>query len=316
MRIRLAAILLILSTLFTPSARAHWEEHDVNGQYMFGYAGTGDNLSLYMPEIESNRIPTNVQSIAVRAATDNLGAKLSYLKGRHQRAILVLDDLLFRNDPSLNTACGDFAYRPRLDFKTKFDNWLNLNRSYVTEEYVAVLVINSEVNNRCISFGSMDAVTQYVESKVPSIPTAAGYSGGGVSKDLPEAIPAALDGIIFFMYQVFDPRTDVAYQAGLNHLKSKMTPEQRLILVPDGYYDSGHMALGWPKWYLGYAALNYMNLALNDPKVVGLVIFIWPSFDEFGEHKLGTRDLPQSVRDRHRMVGCGLKIQNLLVPCE
>jgi hypothetical protein len=53
-----------------------------------------------------------------------------------------------------------------------------------------------------------------------------------------------------------------------------------------------------------------MNLALNDPKVVGLAIFLWPGFDELKEYKLGTRDLPQIVRDKHRQVGCGLRIQS------
>jgi hypothetical protein len=95
-----------------------------------------------------------------------------------------------------------------------------------------------------------------------------------------------------------------------------MTPEQRLILVPDGYYDSSHVADGWPKWYLGTLALNYAQLALADPKVVGLVFFIWPSFTEFGETKLGVRDLPQSVRARHREAACLLGIENPFVtPC-
>jgi hypothetical protein len=92
-----------------------------------------------------------------------------------------------------------------------------------------------------------------------------------------------------------------------------MTPGQRLVLVPDGYYDSVHASDGWPKWYLGHLAVNYARLAQSDAKVVGLVFFRWPGFFEFGETKLGVRDMPQSVRDRHREAACALKISNPFV---
>lgn len=310
MKRRSLILILLLPVLLGQSVSAHWEEHDVNGQYMFGYASVGEDPARYLTEVEDNHIPTNIQSLAVNRAIDDVRAKLSYLKAHGQRAILVLDSLLFLNDPELNTPCGMNAWRNRLDFKAKFDNWLNLNRDFITPEYVSVLVVMSEMNNRCVSYGALDTVTQYVTSKLPSIPVIAGYDGTNGAGPLPESIPPSLSGVLFFKYRVFDPKNDPAYQEAFNRLKSKLTPEQRILLIPDGYYDSSYEAMGWPKWYLGYVALNYMNLALSDPKVVGLAIFLWPGFQEFGEYKLGARDLPQSVRDKHRQVGCGLKIQS------
>lgn len=305
-------IALLTLMLLTSTASAYWEEHDLNGQYMFGYAGVEENLALYLPEIESNHIPTNVQTLVAKNASDNLSSQLDYLRAHGQRAVLILDNLLFINDPSLPTPCGAGSWRNRFDYKAKFDNWMKINGSYLNADYVAVLVIHSEINNHCISFDSLDQVTQYVKSKIPAIPTLAGYGRSVGAAPMPDAIPAALAGVAFFKYRIFDPQTDSDYQAELNGLKAKLTPEQRIILVPDGFYDSGHAALGWPKWYLGYVALNYMSLALNDPKVVGLVFFRWPSFPEAGETKLGTRDLPQSVRDRQMQASCGLKIQSPL----
>ncbi|HEV2915334.1 MAG TPA: hypothetical protein VGX92_18790 [Pyrinomonadaceae bacterium] len=305
----LGAVLLILALCVT-NADAYWEEHNEEGKYLYGYAGVDDNLSFHLSEIESNHISTNVVSVDVDTAADDLTDKLAFLKSHGQRAIVVLDKILFINDPRLNTPCGSFAYRHRLDFKAKFDNWLSINSAHITPEFVAALAVNTEINNRCISYDSLNMVTQYVKTRLPLIPSLAGYGRGAGSAPLPDKIPEALAGVIFFMYRIFDPRTDSAYQIEFQALKSKLTPEQRLILVPDGFYDSGHAALGWPKWYLGYVALNYMRLALNDPKVVGLVLFLWPGFEEFGEQKLGTRELPQAVRDRHREVGCGLNIQS------
>lgn len=313
-RISTVILLLILSV---SQVSAHWEEHDLFDQYLFGYAGLDHDLFTFIPDIESNNIPTNVQMITVNTATDDVGAKVNFLNSHGQRAIVVLDNLLFRTDSTLNTPCGVNAWRHRLDFKTKFDNWLTLNAAHIVREKVAILVVNTEVNNRCISFTSLDAVAQYVGAKTPSIPVIAAYDGSNGAQPLPEAIPSSLAGLGFYRYHVLDPRTEATYQSHLNHLKSRMAPEQRLILVPESFYDSFHAAARWPKWYLGVLALNYAQLALSETKVVGLVFFRWSTWEEFGETKIGAVDLPQSVRDRHREAACMLKISNPFVaPCQ
>ena len=308
---------LIMIWILASTTNAQWEEHDLNGQYLFGYAGIGyvneeGVPSLRLSEIESHGIPTNVQTLEVNTAADNLSARILQLQAYGQRAVLVLDNLLFKNVPTLNTPCGDFSWRHRLDFQPKFDNWLAINSAHLNPDTVALLVINTEVNNRCISHVSVDMVTQYVKSKLPGIPTIAGYGRSTGAAPLPDIVPASLAGVAFFKYRTFDPRTDAAYQAEFNELKSKLTAEQRIILVPDGFYDSGHAAMGWPKWYLGYLALNYMNLALHDPKVAGIVMFLWSGFTDVNGRVLGTRELPLGVLDKHRQVGCGLRIQSPL----
>jgi hypothetical protein len=305
--------IFLLTFVLVSQARAHWEEHDLAGQYFFGYAGVEENLSTYIAEIEANNIPSNAQTVVVASASDDLRPRLAFLKSHGQRAIVILDGLLFRPDSALNTPCGANAWRIRLDFKAKFDNWLTLNAQSIVPETVAILVVNTEVNNRCISAASLDEATQYVNSRLPALPTIAGYDGTRGAQPLPETIPASLAGVAFYRYHVLDPRTETTYQNFLNHLKARMTPAQRLLLVPDGFYDSFHVADGWPKWYLGILALNYAQLAFNDPKVVGLVFFRWAGFFEFGETKLGVRDLPQGVRDRHREAACILRITNPFV---
>lgn len=307
---------IVFLCLCVSQVNAHWEERDLLGQYMFGYSGVELDLARFMGEIEGSNIPTNVQLISVNAATDDIGPKLNFLNARGQRAIVVLDNLLFKQDSKINTPCGANAWRYRLDFKLKFDNWLALNAANVVREKVAILVVNTEVNNRCISFASLDEVAQYVGSRTPSIPAIAAYDGTNGAQPLPQAIPSSLAGIGFYRYHTLDPRTDPTYQTQLNHLKSRMTPAQRLILVPESFYDSFHEADGWPKWYLGVVALNYARLALADPKVVGLLFFRWSAWEEFGEMKLGAVNLPQGVRDRHREAACMLKITNPFVtPC-
>ena len=307
-------VTIFLSTFVLVSqASAHWEEHDLAGKYFFGYAGVEENLTTYILEIEANNIPSNAQTVVVASAADDLRPRLSFLKSRGQRAIIILDSLLFRPDSTLSTPCGTNAWRSRLDYIAKFDNWLALNAQSLVPDTVAILVVNTEVNNRCISAASLDEVTRYVASRLPALPTIAGYDGTRGAQPLPQTIPASLAGIAFYRYHVLDPRTETTYQSNLSYLKARLTPAQRILLVPDGFYDSFHVQDGWPKWYLGVLALNYAQLALNDPKVVGLTFFRWPGFFEFGETKLGVRDLPQSVRDRHREAACTLRVTNPFV---
>lgn len=304
--------LLLLLALVT-QAGAHWEEHDLMGQYLFGYAGVEDDLAAFVGEVERNNIPANAQTVVVGSAADDLGPRLAFLNSRGQRAVVILDGLLFKQDPALSTPCGQNAWRARFDYKAKFDNWRALNAQSLVTEKVAMLIVNTEINNRCVSAASLDEVAQYVGSRLPALPTVAGYDGTRGAQPLPETIPASLAGVAFYRYHVLDPRTEATYQADLAHLKARMTPEQRLVLVPDGFYDSFHAADGWPKWYMGVLALNYAKLAAADEKIVGLVFFRWPGFFEFGEMKMGVRDLPQSVRDRHREAACSLRLTNPFV---
>lgn len=315
-RLMRVLVMFLLLCVLTRQVSAHWEDHDLRGQYMFGYAGVEEDLLTYISEIELNNIPANVETVVVTSASDDLRSRLAFLNSRGQRGVVILDSLLFRPDATLNTPCGANAWRIRLDFMAKFDNWFALNAQALVPANVAFLVVNTEVNNRCVSAGSVDQAAQYVSSRLPLLPTVAGYDATRGAQPLPQTIPTSLAGVAFYQYHILDPRTDVSYQANLNHLKARMTPAQRLVLVPDGFYDSFHAADGWPKWYLGVLAVNYAKLAAADPKVVGLVFFRWPGFFEFGETKLGVRDLPQGVRDRHREAACILRLTNPFVaPC-
>ena len=62
------------------------------------------------------------------------------------------------------------------------------------------------------------------------------------------------------------------------------------------------MGTGWPRWYLSSVASNYAALAQSEAKVIGVVYWLWstPPFP----NAAGTRDLPSSVLDRHRTLGC------------
>ena len=281
------------------------------GQYLFGYIGIDtQNLT----EIEQNQIPANTVWI-VSNATQDVRTQIDQANAHSLRAAINIEDALFRTDTTLNTPCGANSRRLRTDYQAKFSSWLNLNGSRITHDKVALLVLNTELNDRCIPYDSLNLAAQYVKSSVSSspIPIIVGYAGGTGAQPLPTFIPPVLDGIGFLRYGVLDPRTDSGYQRDLTTLKSELTSTQRMILVPDGFWKQGST---WPQWYLGYVALNYASLALNDPKVVGLMIWTWTDASDPYGYYVGSRNLVQSARDRQRQAACSLGVHNPLVaPC-
>ena len=141
---------------------------------------------------------------------------------------------------------------------------------------------------------------------------------GSLGQLAPAYIPAAIDWVGFYKYGYYDPanpahpcNTDGGFLTAFDDLVSKLSPSQRIILVPDGFWAvhlHSHLpskqgpGTGWPKWYLEQLALRYESFALAQPKVVGMIVFLWPSFAR--AEITGTRDLPQGIRDRHREIGC------------
>jgi hypothetical protein len=121
---------------------------------------------------------------------------------------------------------------------------------------------------------------------------------GSLGQPAPAYIPAAIDWVGFFKYGYYDPansahpcNADGGFLTAFDDLVSKLAPSQRIILVPDGFW-AVHL----------HSHLRYESFALAQPKVVGMIVFLWPSLS-LAEIK-GTRDLPQGVLDRHREIGC------------
>jgi hypothetical protein len=157
-----------------------------------------------------------------------------------------------------------------------------------------------------------------VKSYFPGVPTVLGYGRSPGAKPAPAYIPANIDWVGFYKYGIFDPsnpshayNADNQYLLEFNSLVSKLNAQQKIILVPDGWWGSflhanlnSHLGTGagWPKWYLSNVALNYEAFALGQSKVVGLLFFLWSVPNDPGF--LGTKELPQSVRDRHREIAC------------
>ncbi|MCB1037696.1 MAG: hypothetical protein KDD47_27940 [Acidobacteria bacterium] len=309
---------------------------------VYGYLGVANENHNLISEITGQDIPFNTASVTFPEnwTTVQLGPILSSFQSEGVKAQLWLDNVLFKRFSAASSACGApgayFKYRLRADWQQRLANFMSTNGAHITSAKVGSWVVFPEVNNGCVSFDDINAAALQLKSYRPTLPTVIGY---GYDKDVgvtaPAAIPQSIDWVGFWDYGYFNPAQTACpnppqppcpsagrpspckatfYLERLEDLKSKLAAHQRILLVPDAFWQTGiHGSLpecqsdqpvgtGWPQWYLSPVAANYAALAQSEAKVIGVLYWLW-STPPFPNAK-GTRDLPTSVRTRHRTLGC------------
>lgn len=288
-------IILLMSSMLTSNVSAHWEFHDLNGQYLFGYTGV-ESAFEYENEVKSNGIKTNVTTLSSEWTT-NLSSAINHHNSAGNKVGIFLDNILFQE------ASPASYLRP--DYRYLFDSWYNRNKLYLTSNRVAFLIINSEANNRHLTNAALDTATAYVKSKIPAIPTIVGYGLSPSAVDISgQSLPVQPDGFAFWSYYVLHPETPGSrFQYWLNYFKSRIdASRQRLLIVFDAhFYNPAHLEQNHiTQEMLGDMAIRYANIVHSEPLVVGMVGFTWEGFGD----TLGLRDVTQSVRDQNRTASC------------
>jgi hypothetical protein len=288
------SLVLLASLLFTPVASAHWEFHDLNGQFLFGYTGV-ESAFEYENEVKSQGIKTNLTTLSTEWTT-NLGPSITHHNNAGNKVAIFLDNVLFQSG-------SPWYLRP--DYRYIFDSWLNRNKLYVTPSRVAILIINSEANNRGLSNTALDTATAYVKSKIATIPTVVGYGFGDGAGDISgQALPTQPDGFAFWRYGVLHPETSGSqFQFWLNYFKTHIdVSRQRLLIVFDAHYGPWHVDAGMTQEMVGDIAIRYADIVRSEPLVVGMVGFTWEGFGGI----LGLRDVSQGMRIKNREASCRL----------
>jgi hypothetical protein len=292
------SLIFLLSPMLTCTASAHWEFHDLSGQYLFGYTGV-ESAYEYESEVARNGIKTNVTTLSSEWTT-NLSSAINHHNSFGIKVAIFLDNILFQS--------ASPAWYLRPDYRYLFDSWLNRNRLYLTPDRVALLIINSEANNRHLPNVSLDQATAYVKSKLPAIPTVVGYGLSPGAVDISaQSLPVQPDGFAFWSYYVLHPETPGSrFQYWLSYFKTHIdTSRQRLLIVFDAHFAPAHLQAGITQDMLGPMAIRYANIVRSEPLLVGMIGFTWEGFGDI----LGLRDVTQSVRDQNRTASC------LLLPC-
>lgn len=170
----------------------------------------------------------------------------------------------------------------------------------------------------------LEIVNALIKAEFPDKPIAVIFAAPDVTREL--QIPEGYDWIGFDRYDCFEncPVTPVADEPCstepfptnrsipeyLNILKSKLTGNQKLILVPDGnvvVVPANTPVTLQRQTVLAETAEKYFDLAANESKVVGMFTFIYPSFlndpnDVRKGRTIGVIDMP-IVRNKYYKYG-------------
>ena len=141
---------------------------------------------------------------------------------------------------------------------------------------------------------ALATVNAAISAKFPDIPIAVTFNHAQVTPSL--VIPAGFDWVGFDCYQDWDNCAGHPIPWYLSTLKSKLTTGQKLFLLPDVAiaHPKGQTP---PKLQQQFTIVNrldrYYALALNEPRVIGLVPFMWqrfprpaPSWDWWGAEEM------------------------------
>jgi len=290
---------------------------------VLGYTGVAGPGYDHLGEIPGRGSGTNVAFVDFTEnwTQTDLPAILTDFQASGLRAALILDDLLFKRFPAVSSLCLDgqvpFATRLRSNWRSRLARFAQSYGALITPVTTRFPVVQTEVNNTCTPLDDVEAAAVAVKASFPGIPTVMGYGRSYGARPAPESIPPDIDWVGFYKYGIFDPadpglpqNADDQYLVEFESLLAKLGDHQRVLLGPDSFwaaplhgrlYGQNGPGSGWPPWYLQYVALNYERFALSQPKVIGMFFFRWPSH---APDLVGTADLPQVVRDRHREIGC------------
>jgi hypothetical protein len=262
---------------------------------------------------------------------DTAGILAAY-QAQNVKAMVILENFLFKNvndpvgddcqpldpppvpDPS--PCFNDTKWRLVPDWRERLAEFDALHGAYLTPDTVALMLVSSEVNDRCFDLAEVEEVADEIRARFPDLPLAMiygathGTDGVRESQPPPPYFPAVFDIVGLFSYNLYDvndplePRnaTGTFYDPEdpenpltiYGDLLSKLQPHQEVLLVFEANYGGPKSTLGWNPEELGDVALHDADFTSYRPEITILGGFTWQ----------GLLGLPQSVIDLHADLAC------------
>ena len=276
------------------TADADDEVSDVGLRY-FGYALSGEEIDQVAD-----------QSNIVHISSDFVeGSDLPLFEEAERQGLSVALDLSSVFLP--NSRCEDFSPEVTAEPSARWAEYAD--RIEVHSGSIALLYpIDEPYWNCCPPNGpltaaelrqGMENVNEHISARFPSIPIGVIFAYPSVNDSL--VIPAGFDWIGFDCYDGFDTcGSEALGQASipefLSILRSKMSPSQRLVLVPPAFLPGGLTEQRVVEIFD-----RYMEVARTDPTVVAIFGFLWRDLGL----SPGARSLPQ-VAHRYQQAAAEL----------
>ncbi len=205
---------------------------------------------------------------------------------------------------------GVIGFRPEEEGRRKWAAYAKNVGPYIDRETVAAFYMYDEPPLEMTPelLRKLETGARMVRETYPGIPIALGLGWWSLSPDLqgewPLTLPQGYDWFAFNCYGPFEncvPNRPTPVRELFNLLKSKLKPGQRIFLIPEGtdYWAIYNKQAFDPKELIPRAD-QYLELAVNEPVVIGYVPFLYAGYPP-GITKV-IRDLPE-LRDKFREIG-------------
>jgi hypothetical protein len=152
----------------------------------------------------------------------------------------------------------------------------------------------------------LETVISLIKQRFPTKAVAVIFGYPTVSDTSNFVIPVGYDWVGFDCYPqtsgTFDDCFGHSIPWYVNTIKSRLNPNQRMIMVPEGVYFGTAPPSSSFQNELVDRADRFFTLAQSDPSFVGLFTFIYQSQQTQTEHWFGTRDMPV-VKTKYRQIG-------------
>lgn len=261
----------------------------------FGFVGIACGTN-YANEVGSY---TNIAHMCANDPVD-MSATFNSLKVNGLKAFLDVSALLFYDSKKIPLGGSGANMDLRPDYKTRWNNFVSLNKKYMNLDYLAGIYPIDEPTWQGTTTTELKTVASMIKASFPTIPLILIEADGALNNLI---VPTEFDWIGFDFYGAIDPRTNTDYQDHLKVLKSKMTrANQKILLVFDAQWYSPYGDAGFTPESMATFAQNYYSLMISDPKIIGMIGYAYfGGIDAPGQ--LGARDLPRVVQDKYRQLG-------------
>jgi len=242
---------------------------------------------------------SNIADILVVNPSDNIVERMNEIANLQMKSVLHLNEIFFEQVGTGGHSGTEYDLRN--DYQERWNEFVAVNQLQSNQELVQTFYIGEEPTWNAISFSELKSATDYVKSTFANIPIMIIEAYPAIDE---LQIPSSVDWIGFDHYFIKDPKNDVTLRSELNLLKSKMNTSQNVMLIMDTHYihwahgDVGGIELEGMK----DVAKSYFKLAKEEPMVIGILGYFWPSGFDVSE-SIGARNMPQSVQEEYIRIG-------------
>lgn len=187
------------------------------------------------------------------------------------------------------------------DWSTRLSLWKSKQGTSIDQRVLAIM-LPDEAYHLGYTAKQIQAVSQKLSALFPAHGQLLieSYSKIRQLYTIKYPVPSAVKWVGFDRYGVL-PLTDEEYQKDFKYLRSKLRPNQKIMLVGEGQWIELYEEYGLPETIMGDIILSYEEIA-KDAKVDGLLVYCWPNDFEYPGY-VGSEGLPQSVKDIHVQIG-------------